>query len=910
MLGWFWIALPAMAFRPDPTTHIGSQPSRLLRFHKEQQWKHMHSLHWQRFVESDGHGWKARFDERTGGAIRAWGPGIELKDISTLQAVEASIRTFFAAHPKLLGVPLDALVLGRSGYLPDADGWLIQFDEVIPGTDISVWRGGLSVRIQHGRMVMFGVDTHPSAMSIPIQPTLDESRALQIAMALGPAANAQHTESAVALTALPIDNGHSLKVQLSWEVRTKTKDPKGHWVSFVDAHSGALLNVHNEVRFAAGVVQGQHDVRTVNGEMTESPLSGMRLSTDSSVTYSDDGGAWSLADVIDPVEGDLTGKYIRIRNQDGANSSFADMDGEVLLTADDASQAELSSYVFQNQIRDWARAYAPDLDLIESRIEVNVNINEICNAYFDGDLNFMRAGGGCNNTGRIADVNFHEWGHAFHYYIMETGVFDGAVSEGIGDIVSALNTGDSILAPHFFETGEGIRDLAPDRVYPDDWVNEVHEDGLIFGGAVWDLWTLLEEELGEEEAYDTVNRLFVRAVKAGPTTPVAFDEFIFADDDNGNLGDGTPNSCTIIEAFARHGLGPGGNGGLVQLMHEAVGLHPANVDIPMGLDIINVAPQCTDVEIEAAELWYSTDQGESWQTVALRGDEERLEAQIPPQPNGTVVSYYFTIQTGESRTSQAPRGGIINPYSLYVGDLTELYCEDFESTDGGFTHRLIAGIDEEGADDWQWGTPIGMGGDPDFAHSGNRVWGNDLGGGQYNGEYQDNKHNQLQSPPIDAAGQTNLVLRYRRWLNVEDGHYDQAKIVANGVQVWTNHATSRSIGDEHHRDDQWMEHVVPITIESGVDLTLQWELVSDQGLSMGGWNIDDVCVYAVGNMDVGGAEGADDRIPEDAYQRGDVWIVEGEKVGCACSTGDSGPGMGWLGLLLTGLLAAVRRRER
>ena len=117
-----------------------------------------------------------------------------------------------------------------------------------------------------------------------------------------------------------------------------------------------------------------------------------------------------------------------------------------------------------------------------------------------------------------------------------------------------------------------------------------------------------------------------------------------------------------------------------------------------------------------------------------------------------------------------------------------------------------------------------MGGDPDFAHSGNRVWGNDLGGGQYNGEYQDNKHNQLQSPAIDVADQTNLVLRYRRWLNVEDGYYDQANIVANDAQVWTNHATSRSIGDEHHRDDQWMEHVVPFTITSDADLTLQWGL--------------------------------------------------------------------------------------
>ena len=348
MLGLLWIVLPAIAFQPDPTTHIGSEPSRLFRFHKEQQWKHMHSPRWQRFVGSDGEGWKARFDERTGGAIRAWGPGIELKDLSNLRGVEASIRTFFSAHPELLGVPLDTLRLGRSGYVTETDSWLVQFDEVIPGTDVSVWRAGLSVRIKHGRMVMFGVDTHPNAISMATKPSIDDVRALQVAQSLGPAGNVQHTDESVKLAVLPIDNGHTLSLRLVWEVRSKTEQPKGHWVSFVDAHTGELLHVYNEVRFVSGIVYGQHDVRTVNGEMDESPLSGMRLSTDSSVTYSDDEGAWSL-DVTDPVEGDLTGKYIRIRNQDGSNSIFLDMTGEVVLTQDDASQAELSSYVFRTK---------------------------------------------------------------------------------------------------------------------------------------------------------------------------------------------------------------------------------------------------------------------------------------------------------------------------------------------------------------------------------------------------------------------------------------------------------------------------------------------------------------------------------------------------------------------------------
>ena len=422
----------------------------------------------------------------------------------------------------------------------------------------------------------------------------------------------------------------------------------------------------------------------------------------------------------------------------------------------------------------------------------------------------------------------------------------------------------------------------------------------------------MEEKIGDEAAYDTINHLVVQSTKAGSNIPEVFDEFIFADDDNGNLGDGTPNSCTIIEAFAMHGLGPGGGGGLYHLIHDPLGSQVAGEEIPLVVEALNLAPECTDASVQGGKVFFSTDAGESWENAPLSGDEDNLQASIPAQPQGTVVSYYFSVDTGEERSAEAPRGGKINPFTFFVGELTELYCEDFESSDGGYTHSLVSGGWEEGADDWQWGTPIGMGGDPDFAHSGNFVWGNDLGGGQYNGEYQNGKHNRLESAEIDLQGQTEIILKYRRWLNVEDGFYDQANILANGALAWTNHATTQSSGDEHHRDDQWIEHVVPISVADET-LTLGWEIVSDRGLTMGGWNIDDVCLYAIGDVSIGSETGDEQDENSSAlqgFQRGDTLVIAGEKVGCSCSQGSSVRKSGWIGLLLTVFLAAVRRRER
>jgi len=922
MIGLWLMALPVMALRPDPSIYIGTEPSRVLRFHKEQQSRLRNAPRWQNFLDAQGDDWRARFDERTGGIVRAWGPGVPLHSLTDLDSVEASVRLFFSAHVELLGVPMKALRMGRSGYVRSTDTWMLQFDEVIPGTDIKVWRAGLTVRIKQGRLVMFGVDTHPSAMSMPVVPSIDAKYASQIAMSSGPAGNGVHTDQSVELAVLPIDNGHSLVPKLVWTVRSKTETPKGHWVSFVDALTGELINVHNEVRFGTGMVSAEHDVRTVDGQLEVSPLVGLRVGTEDRITYADTDGVWEL-DVDGALEGDLFGEFVRVRNQGGDNAIFPGVEGEVLLTESDASQAELSAYVFQHQIRDWAYQHAPDLSFLNNRLDVYVNIDENCNAYFDGDLNFMREGGGCNNTGRIADVNFHEWGHGFHYYSLTSGEFDGSISEGIADAIAFLNTGDPLISPYFGVNGEAIRDVGPNRVYPDDWVNEVHQDGLIFAGAVWDLWGLLEEELGEDEAYTTVNRLLVESTKAGPTIPESFDEFILADDDNGNLADGTPNSCTIIEAFGLHGLGPGGDGGLFHLMHDQLASQEANAEVQLSVEAVNMAPQCTDSTLGSAEVVFSTNGGQSWSSLSMTADEETLMGAIPGQPEGTVVSYYFEIDTGETSVSRAPRGGEINPYTYYVGGLTELYCEGFELDDGGYTHSLVAGGWEEGADDWQWGTPVGLGGDPDFAFSGDKVWGNDLGGewgaSQYNGEYQDDKHNRLSSPAIAVGSNTSMVLKYRRWLSVEDGMYDEANILVNGQQVWTNfgNAGQSTSGDEHHKDDQWVQHVVPINIASGDDVTLSWEIVSDQGLTMGGWNIDDVCLYAIGDVALGGedpdTEGNsddDDMTGMAGYARGDVMVMEGEKVGCACASGSGSAPIGWLGLILSGLTAAIRRRER
>jgi hypothetical protein len=916
MLSILLLSLTASAFSPSSGTFIGQEPVRVRRYHIGRQHVLRRGAAWQSFLGDEGVGWLARFDERTGMPHRAWGPAIGLGPTPDIAAVETELRAFFARNADLLGIDPDSLKLGKHGYIQHRDTWLVDFDQAVDG--VLVWRAGVTVRIRNGAIVMWGVNTVPAAAQIDTSPAIDAHEAGQRAMAMGPAGNTAHTDLQTQPMVLARDIDGQLDSRLVWEVRSKTEQPKGHWVSFVDASTGELLHVYNEVRFLSGTLSTEHDTRTVNGEVSVSPMPYFRVDDGDSPTYSDADGAWSY-DSDTPVSGELRGHYVDIHNEGGSDAVFESLSGDVVVTDADASQAELSSYVFQHQIRDWAERYAPSLSMIHSQVEVFVNINDECNAYFDGSLNFMKAGGGCNNTARIADVNYHEWGHGFHYWNLVTGVFDGSISEGVSDIIAALNTGDAYVAPYFYTSGHAIREMESDRVYPDDWIGEVHYDGLIFAGAVWDLWGEMEEVMDPDDAYDAVSSLVVEAMRSGPEIPDAYDEFVLADDDNGDLSDGTPNLCAIVDAFARHGLGPGGTGTLVQVGHTPVENQPPDTAAALDADVVNLAPDCVELEIEQATVMYSTNGGVTWQNALLVLSGDTISGAIPGQTAGTVVQYYLSIDTPEG-VATVPRGAAINPFTYVVGHLEPIYCEDFETDDGGYTHELVSGRDEEGADDWMWGTPQGLGGDPDFAFSGNNVWGNDLGGGQFNGEYQNDKHNRLISPVIDIGRHAEIVVQYRRWLNVEDGYYDQAIITANDETIWSNHESSGSAGDEHHKDEQWSLHSVPMSTDGSGFITLTWDIYSDRGLTMGGWNIDDVCIYALtdappgddsddGGGGIGGGGDGDEGTESGAANVGtDGPGLSGK--GCACSATSNrlAGSLGWLAMI--GVWGATRRRER
>ena len=169
-----------------------------------------------------------------------------------------------------------------------------------------------------------------------------------------------------------------------------------------------------------------------------------------------------------------------------------------------------------------------------------------------------------------------------------------------------------------------------------------------------------------------------------------------------------------------------------------------------------------------------------------------------------------------------------------------LYCTDFESADPltmGWTTTTADGSPSP----WAWGVPSGGTTDPPSAFSGTHALVQALGG-----DYPAMQTSQVSMPPIEVGQYSDVRVQYRRWLAVEDSHFDQARITANGNQVWEN-ATANN-GDSsslQHVDKEWRFQDVGLSGHfSGHALTVSWSLTSDDGVQFGGWALDDVCVVA------------------------------------------------------------------
>ncbi len=247
--------------------------------------------------------------------------------------------------------------------------------------------------------------------------------------------------------------------------------------------------------------------------------------------------------------------------------------------------------------------------------------------------------------------------------------------------------------------------------------------------------------------------------------------------------------------------------------------------------------------VTGVDLNWSVDGG-AVQTVAMipgNGVDEWVAVIPGVAPSGSV-DYHFVGTNAEGQQDWLPEGSSpgASTFDFEVGLVTNIFAQDFEGpNDAGWSHVQLAQ-----QDDWQRGAPQGNAGDPGSAFEGSSVWGNDLGDAGFNGEYQSNVNNYLESPVIDCSAASDVQLRFARWLTVEDATFDQATLSVSGTQVWQNPVGG---GSDHLLDTDWTVETYDISsiADGNSNVRVRFQLESDGGLEFGGWNIDDFSLRTV-----------------------------------------------------------------
>jgi hypothetical protein len=245
------------------------------------------------------------------------------------------------------------------------------------------------------------------------------------------------------------------------------------------------------------------------------------------------------------------------------------------------------------------------------------------------------------------------------------------------------------------------------------------------------------------------------------------------------------------------------------------------VDAPA--DAACPAPQVTGVTVE-----YRVDGGAP-NMFALARAGTTWSGAFPSLPPHVAVTYTVHAARDDQSTTIYPRNAADPRYQLFTGPVDEIWCERFDGDPGWVTT----------GGGWQVASPPSSmpGGDPTAAFTGALVLGTQLAD---DGRYEANATTSISTPAIDASGWGHVRLQYRRWLTVEDAHYDRAELAVGGTTLWTNAETTAGTLD--HVDREWRLHDLDVTAQAGAPLVIRWSLASDASRELGGWTIDDVCL--------------------------------------------------------------------
>ncbi|MDP6408646.1 MAG: hypothetical protein QGI46_04655 [Planctomycetota bacterium] len=813
-------------------------------------WKAEHGPGWEMFRDRT-----TGFAEFVGGgsAAGAFAPRVDAdyRDLALVFADQTAPMTGVGAAT-LDGGRVKLIPLGQIG---STDKVAVLFGQSVNG--VPVLGGSLSVLMSlDGHLLSVQTTALPALSGVATQPALTADRGVARAEELFTAETglpATRTTAATLGIARHVIDGRRAPA-LVWEVDVfwegADAEPVGR-TCWIDAQDGlfvrAVSNIHNlDVGGTVSSMSTPGSLPDGSSNPEQSfPAAYGRVTSSAGTVTTDVAGNFNFPGVSGPLSCtfEYYGTFTNVDNDSGGeytlNVSLNGTGNAVLMNPSPTEHTTAQANAFRgiNTLRDWIRSVDPSDDTADFLALANCNLNQNCNAFFNGDsVNFYTSGGGCPNTA-YSTVVAHEMGHWLNVRY-GTGNGNDGMGEGNSDVYAMYQYDTPFVGQNFCGNGCHVRNGNNTRqLCADDTTNchgGVHDSGEVWMGAAWKIRNYLGLTHGDSAGDAIADGLFIGWLNAYNQTqivPIIETQWLTLDDTDGNIENGTPNHDDINQGFLDQGF-PG---------HDVAAIIITGVtELPDTLD--ESGPYTVNANIDAdlnpplqsAFLHYRSNQGPWSQVPMINVGGDDYTADIPGHAAGSYVDYYISATDAANTSETYPEGAPSSSLQFRVGIIVLLF-DDFETTgDNGWVHDTFGDTSND-QDDWQHGTPAGDSDDPDFAYSGTQCWGNDLGQPGWNGAYQNNVHSYLRSPVMDCSAAAQTHLRFKRWLHVQNGNADQALVKVNGVTVYANPASS-NLGDA-----SWVEVDIDIAdiADGNPAVQVEYSLQTNGFITFGGWNIDD-----------------------------------------------------------------------
>ena len=506
-------------------------------------------------------------------AYQAWGVSAfkntaNRKQIADL--VDAHIRTFAAEHASEFGFDARQLVRDDSTFFTDGDTLLVGYRFAVRG--VPVKGSFVSFRFVQGQLVQvlartFGAPTAADLIS-GTENALNNSEALVSAKnILGPTATLGAAPALNIIVPTTVTDGAGSRYVYSRAWQYEAVSATGELFRIVlSASTGKVIEWFSMHMQYTGTVTGVVNKRGPMQEKMLAPMPYVSVKVGGSIfgggkTYVADQNGMLTVPNKKEVKLTLSSNSFKVSNSAGKSAALtATGDAKFDDATGIATLAESSTFYHLAVVQDWAKEII-NPDWFKKQVTANVNIKDVCNAYWDGTtVNFFQAGRKekngkvyeCNNTGEISDVVYHEWGHGLDAAI--GGIDDSSYSEGIGDITSMMITDSNEVGPGFFKDGRPVRNMEGEFMYPPkgDEV-EPHREGQIIGSTWYHLVQAFKLKYGADVGRATAKRYFLKSLYTTNQYTDVYDAVLTLDA-NGQSPESGPNYCLINKVFARHGL--------------------------------------------------------------------------------------------------------------------------------------------------------------------------------------------------------------------------------------------------------------------------------------------------------------------------------------------------------------------